>query len=198
MVLRKMKKIYLALFVVIIGIYPAFSFKLTGGVTKEWSIDSARSEAFLNAKQSVNVSNLPTFDPNYEENIKAINSGIKYINKRKIAVFGNQNYAVQYLTEKGYNKAFYYNQYGQLEAVDYRIYPSNIQTVNDFDPTSPNNFPIKIYKYSYPAGELLSVSIEVKRQDQYVFSPSKDIQYHWIGNYCYDADGNVVNTRKLY
>lgn len=175
---------------------PSYALSLSGGVSKEWNINSARTEAFKYIPPLPKINSQYISDPYREENQRALLSGIKYLKNRRVIAFKNNSYAVQIIDNNNFDKAYYYNYLGELEAVDYRVYPINIKTLRDFNISDPSLYPYKIYKYSYPSGKLISVSIEVKYRDQYIFDPSGQFRYHWINDFCYDENSNIVNSRK--
>ena len=169
---------------------------LQGGVEKVWTVDSAREEAFKDAKEYVDLSWASPIDPNLIENKQAINNNQEKIKNRLITTFYNGCYCVKILDENNYNKAYYYYPSGELAAIDFEKYNTSTN-FQDVEQGKDLSFPIKTYKHSYPSGQIMSLGITVKENDSYVFKPSGELDVHWVGNCCYDLNGNVVAIRDL-
>jgi len=152
---------------------------LKAGIEKEWTVDSAREEAFKNVVYQINIRDYSSIDPDLIENKEAIIKGLKNIKGKAITVFSNGGYGI-----KDGTIGYYYDDSGNLNGIE--LYDSE------------NVYPGKSYKYSYPSGLLLHVAIKVKPRNSYDFKPDGTLLTYWIGDNCYYPDGSKAITRKTY
>jgi hypothetical protein len=177
----------------------SFALTLKGGVDKVWTVDSAKKEAFKDAKQWVDLSPYPSIDPNYNKNKNSINKNQLISKERTITVFSKNGYLIAYGIEYENNitENYYYDFKGQLHTVDFTIFPKNIYTLEDSKKYPHESlFPAKVYKHIYPSGKLISVSLMVRETEDYIFEPNGELTAHCIGNNCYDANNNLIYTRE--
>ena len=193
-----MKKLFIGLILVTfisIILSPVQAETLKAGVEKIWTVDSARQEAFKDAKQWLDLSWAPSIDPDLIENKKAINNHQYKVKNRIITVFSDGGYVVQINDEDNYDKDYCYSLYGKLSTIDFEKCNINVD-FKDLKSKKALLFPLKTYKHAYPSGKLIGVYISTSGHDSYGFLPSGELVLHWIGNTCYDVKGNIVGTRK--
>lgn len=168
-------------------------------IEKVWTVDSARDEAFKDLKPTLDLSWAPAIDPNFIENKQAINNHKESVKDRVITLFDDGSYGIWVLDEDNYDKVYYYFSSGELVAIDFSIFPTYIKDLQSYFTLQDNMqiFPIKIYKHAYPGGKIINVTLTVKDCDSYMFEPSGALQYHWIGNNCYDNNGKIILTRNI-
>lgn len=171
---------------------------LKGEIEKVWTVDSARQEAFKNLKPWIDLSWAPAIDPNLIENKQAINNHKREIKDRIVSQYSNGNYSIWILDDDNYDKVYYYFPSGELFAIDFTIFPENIKNLQDFLEAQQNNkmFPIKNYKHAYPGGKIVNITLTVGNKNAYMFEPSGELDDHWIGDACYDLNGNIILTRN--
>lgn len=163
---------------------------LQAGVTKAWTVDTAREEAFKGALPSIDTSSFSRVDPNGLENHMAIFKKQRRIGKRSITVFGTGNYAVCELCSL---QSYYYDRSGVLTAVGF----SDVPGFNS--PECPDKKPIsRQYKHEYPSGELIYISLSVARHESYQFNHDGSLSSHWVGSKCYELDGSSCGIRMSY
>jgi hypothetical protein len=151
---------------------------LEAGISKTWSVEMARDEAFRDVSRWYNVSRLQAEDPHMKQHWMARVMKRKRVGNRIITHFPQGMYSV---SEEGSLQGMYYTPQGQLFAID----------VDD-----STEYPIRSYKYGYPGGRLKSVSISPSPGVDFVFAPNGHLMAHWVGDQCYDATGNVTSTRS--
>lgn len=171
---------------------------LKGEIEKVWTVDSAREEAFKDLKPEIDLSWAPPIDPNLIENKQAINNQQKKVDNRIITPFSDGGYGVWILDDDNYDKVYYYSQSGELITIDFCIFSSKIHDLESYESAQQNGetFPFKTYKHAYPGGKIVNVAITVKNKDNFMFKPSGALQFHWLGNTCYDAHGKIILTRN--
>jgi len=173
------------------------------GVEKTWNVDSAREETFKNMQPWIDLSWAPSIDPNLIENKQAINNHQDYIKNRSVTQYSDGAYSVWILDNDNYDKSYYYIASGELVAIDFSIFPENIKNLQDFLVSYQKDsiYPIKVYKHAYPSGKIISIDLTVltaKGDEEYMFKPSGELDFHWIGNNGYDVNGRKILTRKGY
>lgn len=175
-----MRKCFLILVLFLFFATPIEAKIITGGV--EVSVSQAREEIFSNSTPKPDVSEIGAnlIDLNRFENISTLLKGQTDLKDRTLAKFSDGSYGVIYKDEP--TKVFYYSLDGTM------IY---------YDVKSSLNFPYKTFKYS-PAGELVNISLRVSQWESFVFSKSGKLLAHWVGEYCYDENNNVIMTREFY
>lgn len=170
---------------------------LKGGIEKVWNIDSAREEAFKDLKPMLDLSWVPPIDPNLIENKQAMNNQQGKVKNRVITEFSNGYYGVQVFDDDNYDKAYYYSPSGGLAIIDFTIYPIYVRNVQDFinADAEGKTFPYKVYKHSFPDGKIKNVALIIGDNETYIFKPSGELEGHWVGNTCYDFNGNKTLSR---
>jgi hypothetical protein len=149
-------------------------------VSKVWTVESAKEEAFREVPLSADVSGYPDTDPNFGDNKNVRDKGGGRVNGRLITVFPDGGYCVKNPEQ---TERHYYLESGQLQAV---------QFIRD----------LKAYKYAAnPAqkdlmGKLITVSIQVAEGESFVFSTDGVLIAHWVKENCFRADGSSCGTRK--
>ncbi|MEW5820953.1 MAG: hypothetical protein AB1782_12245, partial [Cyanobacteriota bacterium] len=157
-----MKKILLVIMLLIFSL-PVYGQVLEGQVQETWTTNRARNAAFSNMLYQKDLRWAPPVDPYYNENMLAKAKNQRRIGNRTITFFSNGNYAIY---EDNSVNTFYFNNTGKLYAVEYDI---------------GKKYPIKSFKYKYPSGDIFTVSIEVAYRETFIFDPTGDQLYHWIG-----------------
>ncbi len=157
---------------------PVPSLRVT--VSKVWTVESAKEEAFREAPLHVDLSGYPGSDPDFTKNAQIRLQGGGRIDSRLITVFEGGRYCVKNPQQ---TERRYYLETGALAAV---------QLLKG----------VKAYKYAANAehkehfGELISVSIQVAESESFVFATNGTLLAHWIGTDCFRADGSSCGTRK--
>ncbi len=169
---------------------------LNGSIEKDWSVDSARTEAFRQAKPWVDLSKYPPIDPNLIGNKILISKNQLDSNERHITLFSDGGYSVRY--DNAITKGYFYNDEGKLQEVDFTFFTKNIYTKDDMNKYSDDElYPAKSYKHEYPSGKIIGIGFYINGSETYIFRPSGELHVHWIGPKCYDAKGNMVLTRDI-
>ncbi len=186
--LIKLKKTLLVIFFLFIFAMPANAYTLKGGV--EYTVDTARIAAFENISPEIPLSEIKHYlrDMFYFSNIEALNQGKLIAGlgfKRKLVPFYNKNkklsfYGVQ--TEDEPEKKLYYSTSGRL--LKYEI--------NTFKGT----YPYRTVAYD-TKGRLISINFAVSENEAFIFDKNKKLIGHWIGNQCFDENGQKTITRRL-
>lgn len=146
------------------------------GCAEPWTEEAAREEAFRNVEMKIDVSRYPAVDPNFEENLQAMNTGKRKVANRFItkeppgSYFG---YIVSELDKKGNQKStlFCDNE-------------GNVMCLRIF---SGDKFPKAAYMYAmqdgydsgkkiFNAGELTSLSLDTSPRERFVFNADGSLQ----------------------
>lgn len=151
---------------------------LQGSVTKTWSLEDARTEAFKDAVMSRNLNSYSAQDSHLISNTLALQAGLKEAGNQVLSSFGNGWYATR---QKGSNEVLYYRPNGQLDSLEVEI--------------KTGDYPIKTYLYQYPSGKLQRVGLDVNKDESFLFTTKKELSAHWIGNNGYDTKGKLFTTR---
>lgn len=138
---------------------------LNGGVS--YSVSEARTIAFEDISFDLPAE---AFIPYLKDNKKL---KFRYVK----TIFSNGNYALE---DKKTHNCYYYTNNGDLFLI--QIYVSK-------------NNGIKRYARYDINGKLDSVTLSVKRNEQFIFDVNKKLQAHWIGKNCYDVHGELIQTR---
>ena len=190
-----MKKIFICIILVIFIPCISFATTLKGGVEKVWTVDSARKEVFKNAKTWVDVSHYPATDPNFNTNKDLIDRKQFDGMGRHIILFSTGDYSVRYYNTIA--EVYTYDANGNLLDIEYTLYPSNIYTRKDLDKYENEViYPLKTYKHSYPDGKIMGIILGVSDTEAFAFLPNRELIQHCIGDKCYDANNNLIYTRK--
>lgn len=173
--------------------FPVVSFSeesLQAGISKVWTVDSARKEAFSDLKPWIDTNSLDPIDPNLIENKVSIKLKQRITPSHNfLTLFDEGLYAVAGLCQY---TASYYSNSGRLLGIEY----SSSSPYSD-DHCSPVH-PSKSYKYEYPSGKLISINLIVSSNESYTFDVDGTLYNHWIGNKCYEVDGKSCGTRKSF
>ncbi|MBS6553143.1 MAG: hypothetical protein KH321_04265 [Clostridium sp.] len=168
-----MKKCWFV-FLVMVLVLPLCGYTLKGGVT--YTVEQARKEAFAGVQyflpKSIIEANM--FDPNFRDNIRAINNKITETPDRFITYFSDETYCVVYKKDLYYE--FYYSIDGKLIYIGKR---------------TGLNFPTTRYKYNLNGG-LEVVSLYLNSKESFVFDTKGQLTAHWINNQCYDLNGKLI------
>ena len=156
---------------------PLSGYTVKGGVT--YTVETARKEAFADVEYTLPKSIIEAnkVDPNYKDNMKAKAKGKNEFRDRAITYFDDGEYAIVYKKNRYYE--YYYLSNGELEGIGKRI---------------GLKVPVKVYKYNIK-GELLFIILDISQQESYLFEVSGKLDSYWIGDCCYDKNGNIVGRR---
>jgi len=138
-----------------------------------WTVEKARQEALRYIPEPFDTRIVESADPHYAQNMQAKNAHQQQVADRTLTFFTSGGYGV---SEAGSTLAYYYDKAGHLQFLEVGH--------------GESKYPYKSYKFSYPSGQLLSISLYITPLESYVYSPSGSLAGHWIGPYCYDAQGN--------
>lgn len=168
------------------------------GVEKVWTVGTARTETFKDLKPVLDLSWAPSTDPNFSENKQAINKNQRQIENRVITQFSDGGYGVTIFDDDNYNKVYYYSASGELLEIDFSSYPTYAKNLDDFLALwhEGKMFPFKVYKHDYPSGKIINATLTATNGESFMFKPSGELQYHWIGKTAYDINGKKVLTRN--
>ena len=172
-----MKKI-LSLLVFIFLVLPVQAVTLEGSVT--YTVEQAREAAFKDIEWEIPKQLLRKHrkDPNYTMNMYAKKYSQKVLRDRAITFFSSGSYAYYYFDNPEYG--FFYGEKGNLTMIGKGY---------------SEEYPYKTYKYNLK-GKLFSVTFHVSGDECYIFLPNGKLMGHWIGEVCYDTDGNIRLNRK--
>ena len=172
-----MKKIIYAILMIVLSM-PLCGYTIKGGVT--YTVETARKEAFADVEYTLPKSIIEAnkVDPNYQENMEAKTKGKDEFRDRYLTFFDDGGYGVEYKNNKYYE--FYYDSNGELE---------RIGKIVKF------KFPFKTCIYN-TQGMLVFIAYTVSYRDTYTFRVNGELDSHWIGDWCYDKNGNIVGKRR--
>lgn len=172
-----MKK-FVLLFILLFAL-PAWPEVLTGGI--KYTIEDARIELSQNRPQSVDyfITQNNFIDNKHKENYSSLLKGVTNLKDRTLGIFSDGSYAINYKND--INHVWYYDKDGFL--------------INAEERTSVE-YPYRSYKFT-PDGELVNMSLRVSEKETFIFSPFGELLGHWIGENCYDENGNIVMRRKI-
>lgn len=158
---------------------PVSAQTLTGGV--KYTINDAKTELQHNIPSATDfiITQNNFIDKDRNANYFALLKGKTNFNDRILALFSDGSYAVNYKNDLKH--VWYYDKDGSLINVEFR---------------TSLEFPYRSYKYS-PDGELVNMSLRVSKDETFIFSPFGELLGHWVGDNCYDENGNVVMTRQI-
>ncbi len=172
-----MKRLFISLIFIILSL-PLFAFTLQGGIT--YTVNSARLESFNDVKYKIDVSKYSQFlkDSNFMENKKLLSRNKYKIKDRKLVEFSDGSYSITYKNNK--NMSFFYNKSGSLTSIQFDLLKKD-----------------SVIRYAYDIkGNLESVILCAKNNEQFIFSLNKKLIAHWKGNNCYNEKGELVMTRE--
>lgn len=163
-------------FLIIIPVNAEF---ITGGV--EVSVENARNEVFNESPKFINSTDLSVKnDTDFYENKSNLLKGITSLKDRKLGKFSDGTYAVMYYDNP--KNTYYYSKTGELLYTEIK---------------SGNVYPYKAFKYKSD-GTLVNCSLKISPNEVFIFSVNGKLIAHWIGENCFDENGNVIMTRKIY
>lgn len=164
-------------FILIFTAMPAFCQTLTGRI--KYDVNDARLELQNNKPNPDFLLNTENFDKNYNENNSYILKGITQLKDRKLAKFSDGSYGVNYYDNPKY--VWYYDKSGNLINTEIR---------------TSQQYPYKTYKYDLD-GALVTMTMRVSEDETFIFNPLGQLLGHWLGEKCYNDNGDVVMTRKI-
>ena len=171
-----MRKFLLVL--VLLGfIMPSYSQTISGGI--KYSQEDARIELQNNKPRVDFIFIASAVDENFDENLSYLLKGITKLNDRTLAKFSDGSYGVNYNSDLMH--VYYYDRGGTLINAEVKT------------GTIP---PYRTYKYD-PDGELVNMTMRVSENETYIFNPHGKLLGHWVGEKCFDENGNVVMTRQI-
>lgn len=175
-----MKKILILVSSLVIFCLPVCSYTIKGGIL--YNVDNAREVAFWGVDRKINMSVYKEYlyDPNYYENIKALNKGKSKYKKRLLTRFDTGSYAILYLSND--KISFYYDKTGKLEYVSKDI-------------RQRKEYPFRAVKYGLD-GSIDSIALYVKSDEQFVFDSNGKFLAHWLGQNSYNERGELINSRN--
>ena len=159
-----MKNIFLIVALFILCTSTTFAFTIKGNIS--YNVNLARSEAFQNVDNKINMSD-------YTDYLTDTNK----FNKQKITEFSDGSYSIIYKNNLQISYVYFPN--GQLEGIVFRI---------------NRKYPKKSIAYDNK-GNLSSVMYTLKNHEQFVFDKNKKLIGHWIGDNCYNEQGELIMTR---
>ena len=152
---------------------------ITGGVT--YTAQNAKEELLQNIPKTFDykyiMENL--YDPNFEQNSQYLLKGQNELNDRTIANFSDGSYGIIYKSRPNY--VFYYFSNGSM--THYEIKESL-------------EFPYKTYKYNLQR-KLVNMTMRVSKDETYIFKPDGELIAHWLKEFCYDENNNIIMTRNI-
>lgn len=145
----------------------------------EYTVDSAREAVIKDVIFKINpkIFSDKIYDLENEKNLQNILDGNFSQKDRTLAFFSDSSYGVMFSDNPYY--VYYYNPEGFLIYIDQK---------------SSLEYPYNFYKYS-AAGELVNMGLRVSKEETYIYSPSKKLIAHWVGNNAYDQNNNIIMKR---
>lgn len=173
-----MKKVILIIFFML-TILPLRAEIITGGV--EYNTNSARIDLLQTEKQTIPkvLLNANLIDQNHAQNLSMMLKGVTELKDRTLAYFSDGSYGIIYKNNPKY--VWYYNNDGSLTH-------SEVKTSSEY--------PYKTFKYN-TNGELVNMTLRVSKDETFIFKPNGKLIAHWLGQYCYDEDNNIIMSRKV-
>lgn len=158
---------------------PGSALKLTGGV--EYTVETAREEAFAGVVYQIPVSTFSKYmrDPDYADNQNGLKLGKEDLGDRWITKFSDGSYMITYKKDK--YKSYTYETDGKLSSYGIKTGIDYVEKVYDYD----------------LSGKLFCVALYVRYNEIYGFNIDGTLDYHWIGDNCYDINGKVT-LKRLY
>ncbi len=171
-------KNYLLIYILFISLIFNAGYTLNGGVS--YTVNSARQISFANVAIHINIKEYKNYlsDKNHIKNKKILNKNKTKYKNRYLTSFSDGSYAVTY--KNNIKISYYYNPNGKLELIDFNI---------------GKDYPSKRIGYDIK-GELNSITLDVSKEEQFVFNKNKKLIAHWIGNNCYNEQGELIMTRE--
>ncbi len=153
---------------------------IQGGV--EYNTDTARQELFNTQRQTIPANLLKShiIDTNNIENSMLLLNGQSELKDRTLARFSDGSYGIIYKNDPLH--AWYYNSDGILTHCEVK---------------SSTAYPYKSYKYSTD-NRLINMSLRVSEDETFIYSPDKKLIAHWLSGNCYNNEGKVIMTRKVF
>ena len=173
-----MKKHFILILLILSLSSYTFAKTLTGGIS--YSVDTARTIAFQDIQYQIDMKPYQQhfFDKNKDKNLKALAKNKTSFLDRWITHYSTTNYSIQY--KKDPNIIFYYDKNGKLLLIGF---------------TQGKNFPKKSIRYD-ANGNLDSLCLTISSKEDFMFDKNKNLSSHWIGNNCYNTNGELIMTRQ--
>lgn len=183
-----MKKSLLTILLLLNLFLPVSALTLQASV--EYTVDSARVEAFANIPKKIPYKEIRRYFQDYSNSLHlyllSVNEtsdeplGIKkivpfYINSELVA------YGIQYCNSPSIK--YYYTKNGYL--FKYEIV------------TDTSVYPYKTITYT-PNGRLDSINLVTSKSESFIFNKRKELLVHWINNVAYDKDGKETNITRRF
>lgn len=171
---------FVILIILILGFIstPVLSKELAGNIDVSKEITSLKDKVFLNILRVLDTNNLPSSDPNFEENQKAIMTEESKIKNRSITIFSKGYYGVIFDNGSGY----YCNGNGRI--INY-LYEDN------------GNYPKNLRIYN-TKGVLAQVSLLTSKDSSYNYNSKGELMGFCVDKECFDRFGNINSTRISY
>lgn len=164
--------------VILFCVLPIYSQTLSGQVSENWTIEKARQEAFKHVPQNIDFTKYAPQNSFHYQVLEAKKNKISHISNCEIEFFDDDTYAIR---ENESLEGLYYDENGNLTGLHFE---------------NGHSYPKITYKYLYPDGYLIGVSISIRKGDNYVFSYDGEFVIHWVGDVGYGPDGKVKMRRK--
>ena len=117
-------------------------------------------------------------DKNYAKNIELISKRTQNYRDRYITVYSDGDYTICY--KSNLKTAYHYSKNGKLRGISL---------------TKGRGFPSRRITYD-KNGIFDSVTLDVAKDEQFIFDKNKKLVAHWIGNNCYNEQGELIMTRE--
>lgn len=166
-----MKRLMLIQSLVIL-LYPALLFG-----DSMWTEETARENAFRNISYTIDVSQYPRVDPDYEDNMQALINGRAMVSNRYVTLnpVPPIAYVVSIVNDKGnQEKTMFYRDDGHLLSIRLFSAPDypRIATFYCVDEQCKEGNKL------YSRGQLSGVSFLVTRRESFLFNPSGECIAH--------------------
>lgn len=186
--LKTLKNVLLLAFVAFFFTTPVSALTLQASV--EYTVDSARVEAFANIPAKLSKTELQPYKKDYLNNthlylISANKTSCEPLKVKKIVPFYINSevvaYGIQYCNNPSIK--YYYTKNGYL--FKYEIV------------TGTSVYPYKTVTYT-PTGRLDTINLVTSESESFIFNKHKDLLVHWKNNIAYDKDGKETNVTRRF
>ncbi len=173
---------------IFLGLYaPVSAEVLKGGVS--YTVGTARKIAFENISQTIDMAkyaNGHIYDPNKKANINALKRNKTDFTDRVITYYESKKtefraYSITY-KKNPYVSYYYILPKGMLGGIDIKKIGAAHQRITA--------------KYSL-MGSLISVILNVDKDNQFIFDANKKLISHCLGGNCYNEKGELDHTRRV-
>lgn len=147
----------------------------------KYNEDIARNQTFSKTTEKISFDKIYNhfFDSDNIENLNCLLKGVTELKDRKLAKFSDGSYGIQFYDDPMFS--WYYSESGKL--------------INFIQKDSPN-YPCRITKYK-PDGSITNIGYRVSEKESFIFSPEGKLIAHWLGEFCYDENNNIIMKRKI-